>query len=139
MNATTTLSTPAALARWGNPLRAKSGKRSNNKSSMPRRCIVRSALTPKVPSEQAEAQAGDVRSVPGRSRDPLSAMMNFISDINPLASVFSSPSGEALPHALTLFFVFQTSWENKKIKNLPHGLYFCPLLGDLTNARIVCF
>ena len=44
------------------------------------------ALSSKQPTEEG---AGS----PNASSDPLSSMMNFISDVNPLASVFKSPDG----------------------------------------------
>lgn len=87
MNATTTLSAPAALVRGRVPLRARKAKGTAKKATR----IVRSAL---ISSEPAEAP-GDGELGRSTMKDPLSAMMNFISELNPLASVFSSPSGEA--------------------------------------------
>ena len=51
--------------------------------------LVRRALTSKEPSETSPKQEKEKSSM----SDPLSAMMNFISDVNPLASVFKSPDG----------------------------------------------
>ena len=50
--------------------------------------LVRRALTSKEPSEDTAKQEGGQE-----MSDPLSAMMSFISDVNPLASVFKSPDG----------------------------------------------
>lgn len=51
--------------------------------------LVRRALTSKEPSETPSKPDKERTSM----SDPLSAMMNFISDVNPLASVFKSPDG----------------------------------------------
>ena len=53
--------------------------------------LVRSALSSKQPTEEGAAGVG-------ASGDPFSSMMNFISDVNPLASVFKSPDDKLHVH-----------------------------------------
>ena len=81
MNCNLALSLNPCLAR-APPARARGRQRRLQKKST----VVRSALSSKQPTEEG---AG----APGVSSDPFSSMMNFISDVNPLASVFKSPDG----------------------------------------------
>lgn len=114
MNTSTALSASAALVR-AHPAPRAAGRGKGAKKPV-RRLVVRNfALTSNEP-----AKARDDKST--RS-DPLSAMMNFISDINPLASVFSSPSGKASPRVKappvilgrTRFFRFQKRTREKTL------------------------
>lgn len=80
----------SALARQAVvPVRCRAGKGTPGRA----RKTLRRALTSKEPSGSDAAEEG------GRVplNDPLSAMMNFISDVNPLASVFKSPDGACDP------------------------------------------
>ena len=82
MNCNLALSLNPCLARSPRRALARGRQRRLQKKST----VVRSALSTKQPTEEG---AG----APGVSSDPFSSMMNFISDVNPLASVFKSPDG----------------------------------------------
>ena len=96
MNSNLAFSLNPCLARAPRRALARGRQRRLQKKST----LVRSALSSKQPTEEG---AGS----PNASSDPLSSMMNFISDVNPLASVFKSPDGASRaprkhPRRLTL-------------------------------------
>ena len=85
MNPATVLCRSPALT-----VRARAGKQGPRKAT---RKIARFALTSKEPSGSDASPAAEGSK--SQLNDPLSAMMNFISDVNPLASVFKSPDGSS--------------------------------------------
>ena len=96
MNSNLAFSLNPCLARAPRRALARGRQRRLQKKST----LVRSALSSKQPTEEGAAGVG-------ASGDPFSSMMNFISDVNPLASVFKSPDGASRaprkhPRRLTL-------------------------------------
>ncbi|EEH54256.1 uncharacterized protein MICPUCDRAFT_48208 [Micromonas pusilla CCMP1545] len=91
MNSAVTISHPGAFRPGARAL--KSARARVARGSARKALRVRAfALTSKKPSKSVDEDGRSLMS------DPLSAMMNFISEMNPLASVFKSPSDKLHVH-----------------------------------------
>ena len=90
--AAASLSSCPAIVHRRVPLRARASRCSKGATGVSSRngtrTTTRAAMSPDAPA----GEDGERSKLPS---DPFSAMMNFISGFNPLASVFSSPTGGA--------------------------------------------